>query len=109
VQKYCSLTEHVWDGNWLIANARKWNSLPKDVQEVIARHFDAAAVKQRADVLRLNTDLEASLQQRGLIFNRPEKPPFRKALQQAGFYAEWKKKYGPEAWAKLEQYTGNMD
>ena len=108
VQKYCSLTEHVWDGNWLVANGRKWRSLPKDAQEIISRNFDAAAVKQRADVLKLNAELEASLQQKGMAMNRPDKPPFREVLQQSGFYAEWKKKYGPDAWAKLEQYTGQL-
>jgi hypothetical protein len=26
----------------------------------------------------------------------------------AGFYAQWQKTYGVEAWAKLEQYTGPL-
>ena len=26
----------------------------------------------------------------------------------AGFYDEWKTKFGPEAWAKLEQYSGKL-
>jgi TRAP-type transport system periplasmic protein len=106
VQKYCSMTGHVWDGNWLIANGRKWTSLPKDGQEVIARCFDDAAVKQREDIVQLNTSLEKSLKDKGMIFNYPDKAPFRDALQKAGFYAEWKTKYGADAWAKLEQYCG---
>ena len=28
VQKYCSLTNHIWDGFWFIANGRAWEALP---------------------------------------------------------------------------------
>jgi TRAP-type transport system periplasmic protein len=27
---------------------------------------------------------------------------------QAGFYAQWQKSYGNEAWEKLERYTGKF-
>jgi hypothetical protein len=33
---------------------------------------------------------------------------FRAALVSAGFYAQWQKTYGAEAWARLEQYTGRL-
>ena len=59
-------------------------------------------------MLKLNAELEASLQQKGMAMNGPDKSPFREVLQQSGFYAEWKKKYGPDAWAKLEQYTDQL-
>ena len=108
VQKYCSMTGHVWDGNWIVANRRKWASLPEDAQKVVSSNFDDAAIKQREDVVKLNASLEKSLKEKGLAFNYPDKTPFREALQKAGFYAEWKKKYGADAWAKLEQYTGAL-
>src|SRR3974377_2269754 len=28
VQKYCSLTNHMWDGFWFLANRRAWQDLP---------------------------------------------------------------------------------
>ncbi|WP_435336195.1 TRAP transporter substrate-binding protein, partial [Klebsiella pneumoniae] len=28
VQKYCSLTNHMWDGFWFLANRRAWERLP---------------------------------------------------------------------------------
>jgi TRAP-type transport system periplasmic protein len=106
VQKYCSLTAHVWDGNWIVANGRKWASLPDDVQKVISRNMDEITVKQRADILKMNTDLVAELAGKGLIFNTPEREPFHEALVKAGFYTDWKKKYGPEAWGALEKAVG---
>ena len=41
-------------------------------------------------------------------FNTPDKQPFRDVLKTAGFYTEWKGKFGSEAWALLEKYTGTL-
>src|SRR5262249_25136392 len=54
VQRYCSLTNHMWDGFWLLANRRAWDRLPPDLQAIVANHFNEAAVSQRADVAKLN-------------------------------------------------------
>jgi len=43
-----------------------------------------------------------------MIFNEVDRKPFRDALQQAGFYTEWKGKVGPEAWGLLEKYSGPL-
>ncbi len=42
-----------------------------------------------------------------MVINEPEPASFREALRKAGFYAEWKKKYGDEAWAILEKAVGS--
>jgi len=39
VQKYVSVTNHMWDGFWTLANGRAWASLPNDLQEIIARNI----------------------------------------------------------------------
>ena len=39
-------------------------------------------------------------------FIKVDPKPFREKLQAAGFYKEWKGKYGDEAWAALEKFTG---
>ncbi len=108
VQKYCSLTNHMWDGYWVIANLRAWERLPKDLQTIVAGHLNDAAVLERADVARLNATLRADLEKRGLTFNAPANQPFRDVLRNAGFYVEWKQKYGADAWAILERYSGKL-
>jgi TRAP-type transport system periplasmic protein len=108
VQKYCSITEHMWDGLWIIANDKQIKALAPDDLALITKSFEAETEKQRAETERLNIDLEESLKAKGLVFNRPEKTQFRQALTKAGFYAEWKQKYGPEAWAVLEKYSGTL-
>ena len=108
VQKYCSLTNHMWDGFWFLANRRAWERLPQDLRTVVAKHINAAGEKEREDVFKLNASLREELASKGMAFNQPEPGPFREKLRKAGFYAEWKGKYGDEAWANLEKFTGNL-
>jgi tripartite ATP-independent transporter DctP family solute receptor len=108
VQKYCSLTNHMWDGFWFLANRRAWERLPEDVRAIVAKHVNDAAVKERADVEKLNANLQQDLAGKGLAFNQPDPAPFREKLRQAKFYAEWKDKYGDEAWSILEKAVGKL-
>jgi len=108
VQKYCSLTNHMWDGFWFLANRRAWEKVPEDVRTVVAKNINAAAVNERADVAKLNAGLQQELAGKGLTFNQPNTAPFREKLRSAGFYSEWKGKYGDEAWALLEKSVGKL-
>jgi tripartite ATP-independent transporter DctP family solute receptor len=108
VQKYCSLTNHMWDGFWFLANKRAWEALPEDVRAIVAKNVNAAGVKERDDVAKLNASLQQDLAAKGLIFNKLDPAPFRNALRAAGFYTEWKKKYGDEPWAILEKAVGKL-
>jgi TRAP-type transport system periplasmic protein len=108
VQKYCSLTNHMWDGFWFLANRRAWERLPEDVRTIVAKHINAAAEKEREDVAKLNATLQQDLAAKGMVFNQPDPAPFRDKLRKAGFYSEWKGKYGDEAWALLERAVGSL-
>ena len=108
VQKYCSMTNHMWDGYWFLANRRAWEALPDDVRTIAAKHFNAAGAKEREDVAELNATLQQDLTTKGLVFNKPDHAPFREKLRAAGFYTEWKAKYGDEAWAILEKSAGKL-
>ncbi len=108
VQKYCSLSNHMWDGFWFLANKRSWDKLPQDLQAIVARNINAAGLKERADVAELNANLQKELAAKGLSFNQPDAAAFRAQLRKAGFYSEWKSKYGDEAWALLERGAGTL-
>ena len=108
VQKYCSMTGHMWDGQWILANGKRWASLPADVQAVINKHVTDAVMKQRDDIRRLTDVVETQLKAKGMVFNNPDKDSFRDALSKAGFYKEWRGKFGDEAMAKLEKYSGKL-
>jgi tripartite ATP-independent transporter DctP family solute receptor len=108
VQKYCSLTNHMWDGFWFLANQRAWEALPDDVRGIVAKNINLAGLKEREDVAELNATLQQSLAAKGLAFNRPDPTPFRDKLRAAGFYTDWKTKYGDEAWGLLEKSAGKL-
>src|SRR3954447_9598422 len=108
VQKFCSLTNHMWDGFWFLANRRAWEKLPEDIRAIVAKNINAAGVKEREDVAKLNAGLQQELAGKGLTFNQPNTAPFRDKLRSAGFYSEWKAKYGDQAWALLEKAAGKL-
>jgi TRAP-type C4-dicarboxylate transport system substrate-binding protein len=98
----------MWEGFWMVANRRSWERLPDDLRATAQRLLNEGAVKQRADMVKLNATLESDLKGKGLTFNTVDKKPFQEALRAAGFYAEWKQKFGDEAWAILEKYAGGL-
>jgi TRAP-type transport system periplasmic protein len=108
VQKFCSMTSHMWDGYWPLANGAVWQKLPPDLQEIVARNFEAGAVANRAATAKLNASVEDELTSKGMVINKPDLAPFRAVLVKAGFYPDWKAKFGPEAWAVLEKYAGPL-
>jgi TRAP-type transport system periplasmic protein len=108
VQKYCALSNHCWSGYWVIGNRRALSGLPADLLAIVNESFDAAAVKERADLMEMDRSLQGELTSQGMVFNKPDAVQFRAALVKAGFYAQWQKTYGVEAWDKLEQYTGKL-
>jgi tripartite ATP-independent transporter DctP family solute receptor len=108
VQKYVAMTNHMWDGFWQLANGKVWKSLPDDVKAIISKNFAAAAVAQRQDMAKLNESVAADLRAKGLVFNDVDPALFRARLQKAGFFNEWKGKFGDDAWAILEKYAGKI-
>ena len=108
VQKYISETNHIWDPFWLLGNRRSFGALPDDLKEIVKREFDRASMEERADVEQLNASLKDKLTQKGIIFAATDHAAFRKALADAGFYKEWKGKFGDEPWAALEAAIGKM-
>jgi len=103
VQKYCSITNHMWDGLTVVCNTKKLDALPPDVRAAFAKAFNEGAILQRQDMLKLNTDLRASLAAKGLKFNDVDTGPMRKKLVDAGFYKTWREVVGAEVWALYEK------
>ncbi|ARN21747.1 TRAP transporter substrate-binding protein [Piscinibacter gummiphilus] len=108
VQKNCSLSNHIWDGYWFIANGRMWESLPADLKTIVSTALNDAGLQQREDIRKLNDTVQADLQAKGLAFNTSSPDTFRAKLRDAGFYSEWKGRFGAEAWGLLEQSVGKL-
>ena len=56
----------------------------------------------------MNDGLQSELKAKGMAVNDTSPDPFREKLRQAGFYSEWKAKFGDEAWSLLEKYVGKL-
>lgn len=108
VQKFCSLTNHAWDGFWFVASGRIWKTVPTEVQQVMAKHINAAARKQRDDIARANVDLQKALEGKGLVFNKVDTGPFRQMLRNTNFYTQARDRFDKDAWALLAQYAGDI-
>ncbi len=108
VQQYLSMTNHMWDGYRLLANGAVWQRLSPRNREIVEREFDQAAQDERADMVRLDPHLRGDLAATGLKLNAVDAASFQQVLQHAGFYQEWRGKYGEAAWSLLEEYTGAL-
>jgi TRAP-type transport system periplasmic protein len=108
VQKYCSLTNHVWAGLSVSFGNIAWNRLPKDLQAMSEKHFNAKALAERADWQVMTAKEIVNLKGKGMAFNKPDSKPFQDVLRQSGFYPDMKKNPGDEAWGLLQKYVGTL-
>lgn len=108
VQKYCSLTSHVWDAYIILGNRRSFQRLPADAQEIVTRELNKAADAERADIAVLSKSLRDELSGKGLQFVGVDKAAFRSALGKTSFYRDWRAKFGDKGWTLLEQAVGQL-
>lgn len=108
VQKFCSVTHHVWDPFCMFANPRRMTALPNELRDRVIGLINEAALEERGQMKALNDGLRAKLEKSGLMFNDPDTELFRKKLTDVGFYKIWKDKYDPAGWALFEKYVGKL-
>jgi TRAP-type C4-dicarboxylate transport system substrate-binding protein len=109
VQKSVSLTRHMWDAWLSLANKATWDKLPDDMRGIVAKNLNQSGLDHRKDVVELEARLARELStEKKIEVIEVKAEPFRAALQKAGFYDDWKKRFGPEMWGLLEKYTGQI-
>ncbi len=106
VVKYVSLTNHMWSGFNLLANAATWRRLPTDIRATIERNAAKHVNLQRTDQSRLNSLSLNRLAARGLVINDVDPVAFRARL--SGVYTTWRRKLGSKCWSLLESVTGPL-
>ena len=108
VQKFGGLTNHMWEGYWILGNKRALARLPNDLLTILNDTMNETALEQRADIARFSSQMRNQLQDEGMTFDQPDREAFRAALSKAGFYASWRKQFGDEAWSLLEASTRKL-
>jgi len=108
VQKYISVTNHMWSAYHLLGNQDAWKALPPDVQAIVERNLTKYAVLQRRDTQERNDSLADKLVRRGMILNKADTSGMRAKLSSSGFYTKWRDRFGAQAWALLEKTSGKL-
>ena len=108
VQKYVSVTNHMWSAYHFLGNQEAWNALPHDVQASVERNLAKYALLQRRDTAQRNDSLAEKLARRGMTINHADTSGFRAKLASSGFYTKWRDKFGAQAWSLLERSSGKL-
>lgn len=102
VQKYVSLSEHIWGAATLTLSNQVWNKLSEGDQAIVAEAAAEWGGKQRAMVAEANDALIAQLKAEGMEFNTVDKAAFAEAV--APIWERQKDVYGAELLSILDQY-----
>ncbi len=108
VQKYLSVTNHMWSAYHFLGNQDAWKALPPDVQTIVERNLAKSALLQRRDTQLRNDSLADKLVRRGMTLNHAETGGMRAKLTSSGFYTKWRDKFGAQAWSLLERTSGKL-
>ena len=109
VQRFVSYTNHQWTGYTPLCNVDYWQSLPKNLQDVVERRLNEAGAAECQEVPRLDAGTEAKLKSQGMQFNQvSDIKAFQAALRRSGLYAKLRELFGTEAWSMLERAVGRL-
>jgi TRAP-type transport system periplasmic protein len=106
VQKYLSITNHMWSAFHLLGNMDAWKALPSDIQAVVVKNSAKYALAQRGDVQLLNDTLIDKLRREGMAINTADVAGFRARL--TDFYKTYRGVFGDTAWGLLEKTSGKL-
>ena len=108
VQKYVSLSEHIWSGYWSLVNQDVWTKMGPGIQAIVQKEMATATLAARNDSVLLNSAGRDQLTRRGMVFNDVDKASFKQKLVDAKYYDRWKTEFGPLAWNALEKYANKL-
>ena len=106
VQKFVTLTGHVYGPHIFLINKKLFDSFPKNDQKIIMDAAQKSAIFQRNLNRKMNTDYVSELKKNGMTVTEltPQQlEVFQKATQP--IYTEWKPKIGKEL---FEEFTATV-
>ena len=108
VLSLCSVTNHVWDGQWLCVSGAAWSKLPADLRDIVASALNEVAVRQRQDTELGEANIRKGLEAAGMKFTAADRRGFRSVLRASGYYGAWKARMGDDGWTELRKYAGDL-
>lgn len=108
IQRFCALTNHIWDGNWVCVNPGQWRRLPDNLKAVVATALNEAGKRHRKDVADSDIKAIATLKDANVTVNQVDPASFRAMLKESGYYRDMRRKLGISNWETLEKFTGKL-
>ncbi|MDO6728803.1 DctP family TRAP transporter solute-binding subunit [Marinovum sp. 2_MG-2023] len=102
VQKYVSMSEHIWGAATLTMSNATWNKISPEDQAIVTEAATSWGAQQRDMVAAANAELVAQLEAKGMIFNEVDKAAFIEAV--APIWEDQKDVYGEDLLAILNTY-----
>lgn len=102
VQKYLSLTGHVWGPASLIISKPVWNRISADDKKVVQAAADKWRDAQRKMITDGDQQFVAQLKEKGMQVNEVDKAAFAAAVQPV--WKTYSVTYGPELMALVQKY-----
>ncbi len=103
MQKYLSLTGHIWGSANFEINKALWDKLPSDVKEVIQRKATKYAMYERKLIQQSDAELVAELKKKGMQVNEVDTRPFKAAIRPV--YDKYQPIYGKEIIDAINKYS----
>lgn len=95
VQKYLSLTRHVFSPAMIAIARPAFETLPKEYQQIVEGAAKEAALYQREVSDKMERDFLEKLKENGMEISTPDLAPFREATRKV--YGEFEKDLGEDA------------
>ncbi|HRO13750.1 MAG TPA: DctP family TRAP transporter solute-binding subunit [Paracoccus sp. (in: a-proteobacteria)] len=102
VQKYVSMTSHVWGAACLVVSSQVWDGLSPEDQAAVKAAAQHWAGEQRRMVAEGEADTIAKLKEKGMEFNEVDKAAFVGAVQPV--WDSHREGYGKDLMAVYESY-----
>jgi TRAP-type C4-dicarboxylate transport system substrate-binding protein len=106
VTKQIVLTSHLVDWNFLAFSKKVWDSMSPANREATQKAADAACEVARQAQLKLETELEAFMRERGLKVYEPDLKAFRETVQKQYLSSPFAKDWPPGMVDKINAIPG---
>jgi TRAP-type transport system periplasmic protein len=104
VQKYLSLSYHIWGSGYLAISDQAWKSLPANYQQIIKEKAAIWTEKCREDIRESDAEFLASLKAEGMLVNETNFKEFQTAVQPV--WVKYEKEFGTDLMNLVRKYTG---
>ena len=105
VQKYLTLSYHIW-GSFLVAIAEKsWNDLPEEYRKILVEETEAIKPKQRQMITEMEAQALENIKATGIEINELDIAEFRNAV--LPIWDKYSEVFGKELVDAVRKYAGD--